>query len=121
MKIPRVEIVPLTADRWSDLERLFGARGACGGCWCMAWRLPRSAYERGKGTGNRAALKSLASSTPSPGLLAYVEGEPVGWCAIAPREAYPVLARSRVLKPVDGAAVWSVSCFFVARGYRKRG
>ncbi len=121
MKLPRVEIVPLTADRWADLERLFGARGACGGCWCMAWRLPRSLFVPGKGAGNRAALKALASATPAPGLLAYVEDEPVGWCAIAPREAYPVLARSRVLKPVDDAAVWSVSCFFVARGHRRRG
>ena len=121
MKRPRIEVVPLTAGRWDDLERLFGARGACGGCWCMAWRLARSAFVSGKGAGNRAALKALASATPSPGVLAYVDGEPAGWCAIAPREAYPVLARSRVLKPVDEAPVWSVSCFFVARAYRRCG
>jgi GNAT superfamily N-acetyltransferase len=120
-KPPRVDIVPLNAARWGDLEQLFGARGACGGCWCMAWRLPRGSFERGKGAGNRAALKALAASEPAPGVLAYVGGEPAGWCAIAPRAAYPVLARSRVLKPVDDTPVWSVSCFFVARAHRRRG
>ena len=56
-----------------------------------------------------------------PGLLAYVGGDPIGWCAVAPRTAYPVLQRSRVLKPVDNEPVWSVACFFIARPYRGRG
>jgi GNAT superfamily N-acetyltransferase len=117
----KVEVKPLTAVRWKDLEALFGARGACGGCWCMAWRLSRGEWVKGKGALNRAALKRLASREPSPGVLAYIAGEPVGWCAIAPREAYPVLSRSRVLAPVDERPVWSVSCFFVARAHRRRG
>jgi GNAT superfamily N-acetyltransferase len=57
----------------------------------------------------------------TPGLLAYCDGEPVGWCALAPREAYPRLERSRILKPVDAEPVWSVTCFFVARPFRRRG
>ena len=52
---------PLTLDRWSDLEALFGERGACGGCWCMLWRLPRAEFERGKGQGNRDALRTLVA------------------------------------------------------------
>jgi GNAT superfamily N-acetyltransferase len=112
---------PLTADRWTDLEALFGARGACGGCWCMTWRLPRARFEEGKGAGNRAAFRRRVRSGPPPGVLAYVEDEPAGWCAVAPRTEYEYLSRSRVLRPIDDRAVWSVSCLFVAKSYRGRG
>jgi GNAT superfamily N-acetyltransferase len=114
-------IRPLTPARWKDLEALFGARGACGGCWCMYWRLPRSTFEREKGDGNRRAFKKLVATGEPPGLLAYDGGQPVGWCAIAPRTEYPKLARTRILQPVDDQPVWSVSCLFVARPYRRRG
>ena len=100
---------PLTADRWMDLEALFGARGACGGCWCMTWRLPRARFEEGKGDGNRAAFRRRVRSGPPPGVLAYVEDEPAGWCAIAPRAEYEYLSRSRVLRAIDDRAVWAVS------------
>ena len=119
--MPRVEVHPLTPRRWPDLEKLFGPRGACGGCWCMYWRLPRKQYEKQKGEGNRRALRRLVTSGNPPGLLVYLGGEPVGWCALAPREAYPVLGRSRVLARVDDKPVWSVVCFFVARGHRNCG
>ncbi|HEX8693813.1 MAG TPA: GNAT family N-acetyltransferase [Longimicrobium sp.] len=112
---------PLTPERWADLEELFGARGACGGCWCMWWRLPRSQYTEQKGEGNRRALRALVDSGRVPGILAYADGRPVGWCAVEPREAYPALERSRNLRRVDDEPVWSVTCFFVARGWRRRG
>lgn len=112
---------PLTPGRWKDLEALFGARGACGGCWCMWWRRPRAEFERQKGAGNKGAFRRIVRAGRQPGLLAYANGRPVGWCAIEPRERYPVLERSRVLKRVDGQPVWSVVCFFVARPYRRQG
>lgn len=112
---------PLTPERWHDLEALFGPRGACAGCWCMWWRLPRSQWGAQKGEGNRAAFEALVASDAQPGILAYVEGRPAGWCAVEPREAYPALDRSRTLKRVDEAPVWSVTCFFVARPYRRHG
>lgn len=87
----------------------------------MYWRLPRKEFERRKGAGNRRALRKLAGSKNPPGLLAYLDGEPVGWCALAPRDDYPVLDRSRVLAGVDDKPVWSVVCFFVARRHRSRG
>jgi GNAT superfamily N-acetyltransferase len=118
---PKLRIHPLTPRRWPDLVKLFGPRGACGGCWCMWWRLPRAEWERRKGAGNKRALKRLVEAGEVPGLLAYAGREPVAWCALAPRERYPVLGRSRVLAPVDGKPVWSVVCFFVARAWRKRG
>lgn len=118
---PPLIIIPLTPERWPDLEQLFGARGACGGCWCMTWRLKRAVFEQQKGEGNRLALKSIVETGKKPGLLGYYDGVPVAWCAVAPREEYPALARSRVLKPVDAEPVWSVSCLFVAKGWRKQG
>jgi len=112
---------PLTAARWPHLEALFGERGACGGCWCMAWRRRRSAWEKGKGAGNKGALKRLVEAGPPPGVLAYAAREPVGWCAIAPREQYAVLENSRVLKRIDEQPVWSITCLFIARPWRRRG
>jgi GNAT superfamily N-acetyltransferase len=87
----------------------------------MTWRLPRAQFEQGKGAGNRAALKRRVRSGSPPGVLAYVQAEPIGWCAVAPREEYDYLARSRVLRPVDDRAVWSISCLLVAKAYRGRG
>lgn len=112
---------PLTAERWPDLETLFGTKGACGGCWCMLWRLPRKKFEAQKGEGNRIALKTIVESHEVPGILAYAGDTPAGWCAIAPRETYPALNRSRVLAPVDDVPVWSISCFFIAKEHRKKG
>lgn len=111
----------LTAERWPDLESLFGPRGAVGGCWCMTWRLRRSEYERLKGEGNRLAFRSIVEAGPPPGVLAYSGEHAVGWCALAPRDNYPVLDRSRILKRVDEQPVWSVTCFFVARELRGQG
>jgi GNAT superfamily N-acetyltransferase len=111
----------LTSDRWADLEKLFGTNGACGGCWCMWWRLKRSEFIKQKKEGNRKALKGLVDSGEIPGILAYVDGEPAGWCSVGPREAYPTLERSRVLAKVDDKPVWSVVCFFVAKQHRGKG
>ena len=117
----RIAFRPLTAARWPDVVRLFGPRGACAGCWCMYWRRKRSEYERGKGAGNRSAFRKIVRSGEAPGLLAYDGSEPVGWCALAPRESYPVLANSRILRPVDDEPVWSVTCLFVRRDHRRSG
>jgi len=87
----------------------------------MWWRLSRPEWNRGKGEGNRKAFRKLVRSGAEPGVLAYADGEPVGWCAIAPREQYPRLSSSRILKPVDDQPVWSVTCFHIARGFRRQG
>jgi GNAT superfamily N-acetyltransferase len=120
-RVRTLAVRPVSPERWPDLERLFGPRGACAGCWCMWWKLPRAAWTAGKGEGNRRALEAIVSGGGVPGLLAYDGREPVGWVAIEPRAAYPRLARARTLKPVDDAPVWSITCFFVARSHRGRG
>ena len=87
----------------------------------MWWRLSRAQFERQRGARNKRALKRIVKSGQVPGLVAYAGREPVGWVALAPRPSYPVLGRSRVLKPVDDEPVWSVVCFFVAKEFRRRG
>lgn len=118
---PKLTFAPLTPDRWSDFEALFGPKGACAGCWCMWWRLPRRDWVAGKGEGNRRALRALVEGGQVPGVLAYEAGAPVGWVAIEPRERYPRFLASRTLKPVDERPVWSITCFYVARSHRGRG
>jgi len=121
MNPPNWHVHPLTPGRWEDFAQLFGPRGACGGCWCMHWHQTTSEFERTKGEGNRGLMRGRVEAGKLPGLLGYRNGEPVGWCAVEPRERYPRLARSRVLKPVDDQPVWSVVCFFVSKDYRRRG
>jgi GNAT superfamily N-acetyltransferase len=117
----RLTFAPLTRERWRDLATLFGARGACAGCWCMYWRLRRSEFERNKGEGNRRALRRLVAQGRPAGVLAYDGEHPIGWCAIAPREDFPVLQRSRVLARIDDRPVWSAPCFFIDKSRRRRG
>jgi GNAT superfamily N-acetyltransferase len=123
MSVPdeSVRFCALTPERWFDFEHLFGDNGACGRCWCMWFRLTNKEFEADKGAGNRRAMKALVDAGEEPGILAYVDGEPAAWCALAPREGYGRLARSRILKPVDERPVWSAVCFFVDRRYRGRG
>lgn len=116
-----LEFHPLTPDRWDDFKELFGERGATGGCWCMWWRLTKKEFDAGKGEPNRLAMKAIVDEGPAPGILAYHSGLPIGWCSVAPREEFPRLERSRILRPVDGLPVWSVVCFFVAKPYRRKG
>ena len=111
----------LTPARWADLEKLFGDRGACGGCWCTYWIRTHSQFEKHKGSGNKRAFKKRVSAGQELGLIAYAGREPVGWCAFGPRERYVRLANSRILKPIDEQAVWSLVCFFVAKDFRRSG
>lgn len=121
MKHSELTFHPLTQNLWRDFEILFGANGACGGCWCMFWKLRGKAFTENKGYRNRQMQKSIVDSKTVPGLLAYYEGYPVGWVAVEPRRQYPRLAHSRVLKPVDEQEVWSITCLFVEKKHRRQG
>lgn len=108
-------VKPVTKSRWGDLEALFEARGGPKYCWCMAWR----AIENRTGASNadrKAALLSRVEKRVPIGLLGYVDGEPVAWCSLGPRESFLKLTDG----PDDGEEnVWSVTCFFVRRDHRK--
>lgn len=112
---------PLTPATWNDFVELFGKSGACGGCWCMWWRQTRAEFDRGHGDRNKRAMKKIVDGGDVPGVLAYSDGGPVGWCSIAPREQFGSVERSRVLKRLDDKPVWSLVCLFVHRDYRGKG
>ena len=116
-----IQILPLAPERWRDFTLLFGAKGACAGCWCTWARLTHAQFRAATPEQRRAHTRRVVNAGDPPGLLAYEGDAPVGWVALAPRTDYPRLATSRVLAPVDDAEVWSVSCFFVAKTHRRRG
>ena len=116
----KLTIHALTPDLWPALEDLFGERGACAGCWCMYWRIG-SAYYRRPREKNKAAFREVVRRGPPPGLLAFDGDVAVGWCQLTPRDALPWLNRAWRLKRVDALPVWSLSCLYVRKGYRKQG
>jgi GNAT superfamily N-acetyltransferase len=116
----KLTILSLTPDLWPALEDLFGEKGACGGCWCMYWRIGQ-AYRRNSPKANKAAFKRVVEEGPPPGLIAFEGDLAIGWCQLTPREALPWLDRTWQIKPADDVPVWSISCFYIRKGYRRRG
>ena len=115
---------PLTPERWNDFEALFGPRGACGGCWCMWWRIKRSDFDHQKGDANRLACNksSLPAKSPACWHMTASQAAHRSDGARWPRaQAFPALERSRILKRVDDQPVWSAVCFFIAKTYRRQG
>ncbi|MFC1746929.1 GNAT family N-acetyltransferase [Candidatus Neomarinimicrobiota bacterium] len=112
---------PLIPERWDDFEALLGPKGAYGGCWCMWWRTSRSQFDQQQGNDNRLAMKGIVDSGEIPGILLYEVNKPIGWCSVAPRENFASLNRSRILKPIDHMAVWSIVCMYVAKDSRRKG
>jgi GNAT superfamily N-acetyltransferase len=119
--IPKLRITPVKPELWPAIEKLFGDRGACGGCWCMTFRRRRAEYVANQGAGNRRALKRLISSGEPVGVLALSGDEAVGWCSVAPKSQFPVLLHSRNFAGLQSPRVWSVTCFYIAKPFRRRG
>ncbi len=114
-----IDVHVVTPDRWPDVAELFERRGPRGGnpqtsgCWCQFWHLRGKAYWAGHGAPNRARLEAEIRRGDEPGLLAYLDGIPAGWCRVGPRESFERLEHSPRLARVDDEAVWSVVCFYV--------
>ncbi|MBI2897704.1 MAG: GNAT family N-acetyltransferase [Deltaproteobacteria bacterium] len=107
---------------WPAIERLFGPNGACGGCWCMYWRSPsRSAFEQIQGARARGKLRRLVTTGAARGILAFQGDEPVGWCSFGPRTDFPNTENKPSYAVDDADQIWSVNCFFVRRGHRRKG
>ena len=117
----KISFKPLSKNTWKDFEYLFGERGACGGCWCMSWRLKKSEFDKNKGSGNKALMRKQVNSGKETGILTYVKNEPVAWCSVAPREDFLRLNNSRVLGKVDDNPVWSIVCLYIDKKYRREG
>ena len=86
----------------------------------MYWRIGTAFYKRPRAQ-NGEAFQQVVKQGPPPGLLAFDGDLAMGWCQLTPRDALPWLDRTRVLKRVDDIPVWSISCFYVRRGYRRQG
>jgi len=117
MKFTFKEISP---KFWPDFERLFGDNGACGGCWCQWWRLPKGGkiWEEYKGAKNKRRMKKLITAGNLNGLLAFDGNRAVAWCSFGPRSDFPRLDNTKSYKRDDTDGVWSINCFFIDRNYR---
>lgn len=117
----RYTIRPLTPNLWPALEDLFNGNWPVKSCWCMYWRIG-NAYRKRPASANQADLCTLVQNGPPPGLLAFVGDLAVGWCQLTPRASLPWLdTHTWRLKRVDDVPVWSLSCFYIRKGYRKQG
>jgi GNAT superfamily N-acetyltransferase len=118
-----VTIRPLAPGDWPDVVRLFGDNGACGGCWCMWWRVPRGGklWQEVKGARNRSSLKRLVEADRVHGVLAFTGDEPVGWCSFGPRQTFPRIERVRALVRECPEDTWSIVCFYIPARWRGRG
>ena len=116
-----LEVRELRADTWDDFEQLLGSNGGARGCWCMHWRLSFAEWMDGKGDGNRRAMRALAGRDEAPGVLVYSGDEPVAWCALGPRSAFPRLERSPLLASIDDEPVCAITCVYVRRQHRGAG
>lgn len=111
--------LPLTPERFGDMETVFGERGVARRCFCMHWRRPDGGYQDERD--NRDRFADIATQGPPPGLIGYVDDDPRGWVQVGPRRDFPTLRRSRLFKPVDDLEPWTINCFVVRSGERKQG
>ncbi|OBF37735.1 hypothetical protein A5724_11250 [Mycobacterium sp. ACS1612] len=121
MKRDKLTVRELTTDTWDDFATVMGDSGGSRGCWCMHWRLTIAAFMEHRGEGNRRAMRRLAKKTPPPGLIGYLKDDPIAWCALGPRAAYPRLERSPVVNAVEDAGACAITCVFVRRSHRRTG
>jgi GNAT superfamily N-acetyltransferase len=114
---------PLVADDWPIIVKLFGANGACGGCWCMWWRVPMGGktWQEAQGPKNRERFRRLVKAGKVHGVLAFAGDEPVGWCSFGPRRSFPRMARIRALEREAPGDTWSIVCFYIPARWRGQG
>lgn len=117
-----ISVYPATSDRWEDLLQLFGPVGAYWNCWCLYWRYSAKEFESLKKDEKMVILQNFVNDENYiPGLLAYIDNQPVGWIGFSPRNTFVRLERSRVIKLIDDLPVWSLVCFFISKKSRGLG
>ena len=126
-----VTVVPANEASWDDLQTVFGTRGDPSRCQCQWYKTPSSEWrsvpteERAHRLREQTACGYPDSDTTS-GLVAYLDDEPAGWCAVEQRTAYPHLLTTRVpwsgrTEDTTDDGVWAVTCFVTRTGFRRRG
>jgi GNAT superfamily N-acetyltransferase len=122
MTQPTIEVHPATADRWADVEMILAPKGPDQPtCWCLPTRLPNAENTSLFGRARGERLRRYAEEGEPPGVVGYLDGEPAGWCSVAPRRIHHRLTHSRTIPTVDDIDTWSVICFVVRVGYRRQG
>jgi GNAT superfamily N-acetyltransferase len=122
-----IEVEPVTGERWDDVVSLFTRKGPRGGtpqtdgCWCRFWDVRGRTWSEQHGAGHRRAQRLAISNGETTALLAYVDGEPVGWCRLGPRESFERLEHSPRLARVDDEDVLSIVCFYVHPTVKRQG
>jgi GNAT superfamily N-acetyltransferase len=121
-----ITLRPLTPADWPAVEQLLGGTkgtGVGGGCWCMWPRIPRGGkmWQEAKGEKNRGAFRRLVKAGKVHAVLAFAGAEPVGWCCFGPRESFARLRGIKALQREFGADTWSIVCFYIATGWRRKG
>lgn len=115
------ETHPVTPDRFEDFADVINKNRRANHCWCLSHRLQAKEIEE-LGEGSREqAMRRLCEREHPPGVVTYLDGEPVGWCNIGPRAEITRLATSRLIRPVDDLPVWSIVCVIVRAGHRRKG
>ncbi|MCY4654394.1 MAG: GNAT family N-acetyltransferase [Dehalococcoidia bacterium] len=115
-----MEFYEVDAARWEDMEHLFQARGGPKYCWCMVWRRMPKGTSRSDSKAKKEALRQRVVDETPIGILGYVDGEPMAWCSIAPRDTYRELGGSKF--PADPSnSIWSIACFYLPRRLRGLG
>jgi GNAT superfamily N-acetyltransferase len=125
-----VTVVPANEASWEDLQAVSGMRGYTARCQCHWFKTGRQ--WRNTSREDRAFQLRVQTDCGHPdsettsGLVAYLDGEAVGWCAVEPRTAYPSLPPARVIldqrgEDRDDDSVWAVTCFVTRAGYRRQG
>jgi GNAT superfamily N-acetyltransferase len=117
---PGVTVLPATLDRWSDVAELLADSGEAG-CWCQAWRGWDTKALSGGRSRPELLRDQMAAGPPPPGFVAYLDGLPVGWVGIGVRTETPRLTHSRTIPAIDEQSVWSIGCFRIRPGSRRRG
>lgn len=114
---------PLTRRDWPHIETLFGERGACGGCWCMLWRVPgpKTDWQARLGERNKRAFRKLVEAGRVRGCLAFAARVPVGWISVGPKLEFPYFERSRSIAASNDSRDWCVSCFYIPARWRGKG
>ncbi|MBG6191077.1 GNAT superfamily N-acetyltransferase [Arthrobacter sp. CAN_A212] len=117
-----LEVHPATAERFDDVASLLRPRRKdAAACWCLAFRLTSGEFNSLTPAQQPERLRELCRHTPPPGVIAYLEDKPVGWCGLGPRSGMERLMRSRTIPLVDEVPVWSIVCFVVKTGHRRQG
>lgn len=117
-----IEVHPATDDRFDDVALILSPKNPdVPACWCLSYRISNQEQRALPGRERPARLRRYAQEGAPPGVIAYVDGEPAGWCSVGPRSSHHRLTHSRTIPTVDDVPVWSVICMVIRPPFRRQG